>query len=126
MCMIYSPSSCTLSILIQSYCIIFYTFAFKGWFFLSCKFERIIYSEPLSVVASAFDDFLQHCLGNLRHKQIRVHLDKLMQPEEIAALVKHVPSLLKYADHSTVKPNGDFEVNTEQMHYLFSQLLRAL
>ena len=93
---------------------------------MSCKFERIIYSEPLSVVASAFDDFLQHCLGNLRHKQIRVHLDELMQPEEIAALVKHVPSLLKYADHRTMKPNGDFEVNTEQMHYLFSQLLRAL
>eukprot|EP00956_Cyclotella_meneghiniana_P025205 scaffold52118_cov74-Cyclotella_meneghiniana.AAC.5 len=98
----------------------------QGWFFLSCKFERIIYSEPLSVVASAFDDFLQHCLGNRRHVQIRVHLDNLMQPEEIAALAKHVPSLLKYADHRTVKPNGDFEVNTEQMHYLFSQLLRAL
>eukprot|EP00956_Cyclotella_meneghiniana_P010248 scaffold14139_cov74-Cyclotella_meneghiniana.AAC.20 len=33
----------------------------KGWFFLSCKFERTIHAEPLSVVASAFDDFLQHC-----------------------------------------------------------------
>ena len=78
------------------------------------------------MVASAFDDFLQHCLGNLRHVKIRAHLDKLMQPEEIGALVKHVPSLLKYADPPIMKPAHDFEVNAEQMHYLFSQLLRAL
>ena len=103
-----------------------YTSTLKGWLFLSCKFEKIIHSEPLSVVASAFDDFLQHCLGNLRHVQIRAHLDKLLQPKEIAVLVKHVPSLIKYAEHHRIKPAHDSEVNTEQMHYFFSQLLQAL
>ena len=48
-----------------------------------------------------------------------------MQTQEIAAIVKHVPFLKKYAD-SPIYTSNDLEMNEEQMHHLFSQLLRVL
>lgn len=97
----------------------------QGWFFLSCKFDRIVHSEPLSIMASAFDDFLGECQSIFRLQQIRSQLAKLMQPEDIAIITNYVPRLTKFTDSPPVQMN-DFQMKKEQMHQVFSQLLRVL
>ncbi|KAL3802092.1 hypothetical protein HJC23_010848, partial [Cyclotella cryptica] len=93
-----------------------------GWFFLSCKFDRIIHAEPLSVIAGAFDEFLEQCLLQSQHEQLRKNIKESMLPDDLSILVKHVPSLIKYIDHPLLPPD-DVEMSKEQIHHLFSQLL---
>jgi ATP-dependent RNA helicase DDX31/DBP7 len=97
----------------------------QGWLFLSCKFDRIMHSEPLSIIAGAFDEFLKQCYGQLREKKISAKLNEFMQPHDISILAKHVPTLTKYIDGQLLAQEG-FEVRKEQIHELFSQLLEAL
>eukprot|EP00804_Cyclotella_cryptica_P013328 CCRYP_005112-RC/>CCRYP_005112-RC protein AED:0.18 eAED:0.18 QI:308/1/1/1/0.83/0.57/7/3885/795 len=97
----------------------------KGWIFLSCKFDRIVHSEPLSVMASAFDDFLEQCLGSSRQQQIRTNLNTLMLSDDVLVLTQYVPCLIEYF-HDPPTPLADLDVSKEHMHQLFHQLLRAL
>jgi ATP-dependent RNA helicase DDX31/DBP7 len=97
----------------------------KGWLFLSCKFDRIVHAEPLSVMASAFEEFLEQCLGSSRQQQISTNLKTLMLPGDILILTKHIPCLIKYLDDPH-NPLADVEVSKEQMHRLFHQLLAVL
>eukprot|EP00804_Cyclotella_cryptica_P028367 CCRYP_016428-RA/>CCRYP_016428-RA protein AED:0.11 eAED:0.11 QI:153/1/1/1/1/1/4/1078/1095 len=97
----------------------------KGWIFLSCKFDRIVHAEPLSVMASAFDEFLEQCLGSSRQQQICTNLKSLMLSDDVLILTKHVPCLIKYLDNPRA-PLTDVEVSKEHMHQLFHQLLHVL
>ncbi|KAL7520379.1 hypothetical protein ACHAWX_005315 [Stephanocyclus meneghinianus] len=96
----------------------------QGWLFLSCKFERLIHAEPLSIMASAFDEFLEKRLEESRCLNIRTHL-KQLKMDDISILIKHVPSLIKYLDDPPPILD-DFEANKVQIHQLFYQLLEAL
>eukprot|EP00804_Cyclotella_cryptica_P028362 CCRYP_016431-RD/>CCRYP_016431-RD protein AED:0.05 eAED:0.05 QI:491/0.6/0.5/1/0.2/0.16/6/0/1361 len=97
----------------------------KGWIFLSCKFDRIVHAEPLSVMASAFDEFLEQCLGSSRQPQISTNLKTLMLPNDVSILTTHVPCLVKYLD-GPPGPVAGVEVSKEEMHQLFHQLLHVL
>ncbi|KAL3786625.1 hypothetical protein ACHAWO_004443 [Cyclotella atomus] len=88
-------------------------------------FDRIVHSEPLSVMAGAFDEFLFHCVGNSRQFRIKTNLKKLMEPEDIAILAKHVPCLVNYVD-SPLQHIHEFQVNKEQIHQLFGKLIKVL
>jgi ATP-dependent RNA helicase DDX31/DBP7 len=96
-----------------------------GWLFLCCKFDRIVHSEPLSVMANAFDEFLLHFVGNSRQIRIKASLKKLMEPEDIAILAKHVPCLVNYVD-GPLQHIHEFQVNKEQIHQLFGKLIKVL
>ena len=98
----------------------------QGWLFLECKFDRIVHSEPLSIIAGAFDQFLKQCFGNSMHleSRIRTKLNTMMQPDDVSILGKHVPSLAKYIDDN-LEPTS-FEVSKEQIHQLFNKLIGVL
>ena len=99
----------------------------QGWIFLSCKFDRIIHSEPLSIIAGAFDDFLEECLCNSRRDQIRANIRDMILPADVSILTKHVPCLTKYVNvDEGILPPEDFEASMGQMHELFCQLLKVL
>ena len=97
----------------------------KGWVFLSCKFDRIAHSEPLSIMAGAFDEFLKHCFGSPRQRQVEKNLKTFMQRGDVCMLAKRVPCLTKYWD-GPVDLTVDFEANKEQVHQLFSKLITVL
>ena len=97
----------------------------EGWLFLSCKFDRIVHSEPLSVIASAFEELLTRCLGSSRQGQISAAIKTLMQLNDVTILAKHVPCLRNYSE-GPLQPMTNFEVNKELIHYLFTQLIKAL
>jgi ATP-dependent RNA helicase DDX31/DBP7 len=96
-----------------------------SFLFLSCKFDRIVHSEPLAVMAGAFDEFLIQCIGNSRQHRIQTSLKQLIQPEDISILMKHIPSLIHYTE-IPLEPTSDFQVNKEQIHQLFSKLIDVL
>ena len=98
----------------------------QDWLFLTCKFDRIVHSEPLSIIARAFDQFLKEYLSSSMHleSQIKTNLNTLMQPSDISTLVKHVPNLVKYTE-SKIEPTA-FEVSKEQIHQLFNKLIKIL
>jgi ATP-dependent RNA helicase DDX31/DBP7 len=97
----------------------------RGWLFLHCKFDRIVHSEPLSIIAGAFNEFLEQCIGTLRQHQIRTRLNSTMQPTDVSILSKHVPCLAKLFD-GPLDDTGRFEANKDQIHHLFSKLIAAL
>ena len=90
----------------------------QGWFLLCCKFDRIVHAQPLSIVAGAFNEFLEQCDVHIVAK-----LKDSMEPDDIVLLAKYVPGLLRCFEDSPVSTLGDFEVDTELMHDLFCQLL---
>ncbi|KAL7505781.1 hypothetical protein ACHAXN_003226 [Cyclotella atomus] len=97
----------------------------RGWLFLHCKFDRIVHSEPLSIIAGAFDDFLKQCIGTLRQHLIQKNLKAMMQLTDVSILAKHVPCLAKFLDG----PLGDmcrFDANRDEVHHLFSKLVEVL
>ena len=79
-------------------------------------------------MAFAFDEFLKQSLDeryNFRRLQITNSLKKLMQSEDIAVLMKHIPSLSKYTNDS--HHLSTFTITKkEQINQLFSQLLQVL
>lgn len=91
----------------------------QNWCHLCCKFDRIL-SKPLSIIAGAFNQHLELCLTNSSHVQISKNLKQNMQSKDVSQLSKHVPCLLKYVDD--LQPD-DSEVDQEQLHQLFCQLL---
>ena len=97
----------------------------RGWVFLSCKFDRIVHSEPLSIMAGAFDELLKQCFGSPRQRQIEKNLKGLMLPSDVSILSKHVPWLTKYWD-GPLEPTGYFEANKEQFNQLFNKLSSSL
>eukprot|EP00804_Cyclotella_cryptica_P015426 CCRYP_008072-RE/>CCRYP_008072-RE protein AED:0.22 eAED:0.22 QI:0/0.83/0.85/1/0.83/0.71/7/53/1353 len=96
-----------------------------GWLFLSCKFDRIVHAEPLSVLASAFDEFLENNLRSSRHEKIAAALQKSMLLDDMSILSKHVPCITKYAC-DTLLASNNVEVSREQIHQLFIKLLGVL
>ena len=97
----------------------------RGWMFLSCKFDRIVHSEPLSIMAGAFDELFKHCFGSPRQIQVEKNLKGLMQPSDVSMLAKHVPWLTKYWD-GALQPVDSSEGNKEQIHQLFGKLMTVL
>ena len=97
----------------------------RGWVFLSCKFDRLAHSEPLSIMAGAFDELLKHCFESPRQKQIQNNLKVFMQRCDVSTLAQRVPSLKKYWD-GPLEPAVDFEANKEQVHQLFGKLIAVL
>ena len=97
----------------------------RGWLFLSCKFDRIVHSEPLSIMSGAFDELLKQCYGSPRQRLIQMNIKALMQRSDVSMLGTHVPWLTKYWD-GPLELTGDYEVNKEQMHQLFSKLITIL
>jgi ATP-dependent RNA helicase DDX31/DBP7 len=97
----------------------------RGWVFLHCKFDRIVHSEPLSIIAGAFDEFLEQCIGTLRQHQIQKKLKAMMHPTDLSILIKHVPCLAKFLDDPP-ENIGCFEANKDQVHHLFCKLIAAL
>jgi hypothetical protein len=94
----------------------------QGWVTMTCKFDRIVHSEPLSIIAYAFNELLERCLPNSMHFQ---HIQRhLKSSEDIFVLVKHIPSLNKYMD-APILPL-DLEVTEDQIHFLFRKLLKAI
>ena len=97
----------------------------RGWTFVSCKFSRIVHSEPLSIIAGAFDELLKQCFGSPRQRQVRKNLKALMHSSDVSILAKHVTWLAKYWD-DTIQPVGNLEANKEQIHQLFGKLITVL
>ena len=97
----------------------------RGWTFLSCKFDRIVHSKPLSIMAGAFDELLKRCFGSPRQIQIQKHLKDLMHSSDVSILANHVSWLAKYWDDNT-QPAGNIEANKEQVHQLFGKLITVL
>ena len=58
----------------------------QGWLFLSCKFDRIVHSEPLSIMAEAFDELLKSCYGSPMQRQIEKNLNALMHRGDVVLL----------------------------------------
>jgi predicted ATPase len=93
----------------------------QNWCHLCCKFDKIVYAHPLSIIAGAFNQHLELCLTkNSSHIEISKNLKQNMQSKDVSQLSKHVPCLLKYVDD--LQPD-DSEVDQEQLHQLFCQLL---
>ena len=88
----------------------------QGWLFLRCKFESIVHAKPLSIMAGAFDKFLEQSIGLSRERKIREHLLTVMQPYEVSLLAKHVPAIAKYVAGSIFL--------TERVEVSFQQILR--
>ncbi len=120
-----------------------------GWRILQCKFDRVVHSEPLSIIARAFDDFFWHyvcspeqgmtfCSDNSiavdaaagnrscvsAHQQLQTRLRLFIRPEGLEILAIHIPSLriLMGMTLPLVLP----DVNTAIMTELFSRLLNAM
>ena len=89
-----------------------------GWLRLGCKFDRLVHSQPLSIVAGAFNDFLKHC-----DAQVLAKLKESMHNEDMVLLGKHLTHLLRNDDQSQTSTLCDIQIDTERMHELFSRLL---
>ena len=65
------------------------------------------------------------CVGSSRQGQISAAVKTLMQLNDVSILAKHLPCLHNYSDED-LQPTNNLEVNKEQIHQLFSQLVKAL
>mmetsp|Transcript_11470 Transcript_11470/g.24449 ORF Transcript_11470/g.24449 Transcript_11470/m.24449 type:complete len:1640 (+) Transcript_11470:109-5028(+) len=120
----------------------------KGWIFLRCKFDRVAQSEPLSILASALDEYFVSfascpvhgmkesgrpltppsssnlecsCSGS---NDTRERLESIICPEGLAILAKHIPSLRLAVNVPSLSES--IKVNEAIIHFLFGQLLQTL
>ena len=117
----------------------------RGWCYLQCKFDRVVHSEPLSILAHAFDEYFgeqarcpqcrsgnklspcvactdSSCTGGC--KMLRNRLNDLICPEGLEILAMHIPSLALLMD--LVLPVVMPDVNETLMAVLFGALLQAM
>ena len=92
----------------------------KGWKILHCKFDRLVHSEPLSIIAHAFDEYFRRSGFQQLHARIR----RLIHPEGLEILAIHIPSLHHIL--GVALPSVTPDVNTAIMTELFSALLTAI
>ena len=96
----------------------------QGWLRLNCKIDSM--HGPISILSSAFNDFLERCgvESQIAH-EIRTNIKDMMKPDDVSILAKYVPCLNKYFDDPmpTLK---DFKIGKAQMHELFCHLLECL
>eukprot|EP00970_Alexandrium_tamarense_P009155 scaffold1803_cov195-Alexandrium_tamarense.AAC.31 len=110
----------------------------QGWIFLRCKFDRVVHAEPLSILAHAFEEYVENNCStsgddekDFRNQKICERLDN-MTPEGLTILYKHIPSLKKHVKNKSDinDTNKDTlpssKVSKERMHCLFGQLLGAI
>ncbi|KAL7427037.1 hypothetical protein ACHAXH_001319 [Discostella pseudostelligera] len=113
----------------------------RGWRLLQCKFDRVVHSEPLSILTHAFDDYFeQHvccpkqgirrcgadddqpylCGCHKLHTRIR----RFIRPDGLEILALHIPSLRNIM--GVALPVEMPDINTAIMTELFSNLLKAI
>ena len=99
----------------------------QGWMSLTCKFDRIIHAQPLSVMSHAFNQLLGiSCQRNSLHLSIRTHIEAIMSSDDVMRLARHIPCLVNYLRDPMLSANNFDEGSKDQTHRLFIQLLKAL
>jgi ATP-dependent RNA helicase DDX31/DBP7 len=99
----------------------------QGWMSLTCKFDRIIHAQPLSVMSHAFNQLLGiSCQRNSLHLSIRTHIEAIMSASDVMRLARHIPCLVNYLRDPMLSANNFDEGSKDQTHRLFIQLLKAL
>ena len=99
----------------------------QGWMPLTCKFDRVVHSQPLSIIAHAFNELLEiRGKSNSLFYSIRSHIEAVIQADDVVKLAKHIPSLVNYHQVRMLSADDFEEGDKNQTHRLFRKLLKAL